>query len=387
MQDSFRVAVALRIDLPYPQNQGVFAGVHAFSREHPRWKCIIDERPDKSFVNPVGSYGRYDGVIGRGNLERVRQYEELGLPFVNTMGGMVDDPDVFGAYIDTRRTGEMAAEHLMERGFQRLAFLGMDDLPHYRAMGESFSQTVQEWGRVCDKQHVDSGTHNIPDYWLLAREQFEPFLDRLTPPVAILTILPWAARMLITLCENRDWRVPQQVAVMCIDDTRTVLEFPPQITCVDCNYERVGYEAASLLDRIMTGRQLGDRRVIVPPKGIITRESTDFFAVEDDVVAEALKYISSHPAEHLVVEQIAYALAVSPRTLQRRFKQALGRPVGDEVRRLRIELAKRMLSDEQFLVRQVAQATGFNTSANLAQVFQRELGMSPNQYRKKILGK
>lgn len=126
-------------------------------------------------------------------------------------------------------------------------------------------------------------------------------------------------------------------------------------------------------------------QVMIPPRGIITRESTDHFAVEDQLVASALQYISEHLDEKLTVEVLAYELAVSTRTLQNRFGEALGTPVSSEVRRLRLELAKRLLGEKDLLIGSIAQRAGFTSSAIMGEVFQRELGVTPSAYRKQIL--
>jgi len=80
------------------------------------------------------------------------------------------------------------------------------------------------------------------------------------------------------------------------------------------------------------------------------------------------------------------AVAVSPRSLQRRFKAVLGRPVSDEIRRLRVTMAQRLLAEKEMQVAEIARATGFSSPAILYQVFQRELGMPPGAYREQILG-
>jgi LacI family transcriptional regulator len=157
----------------------------------------------------------------------------------------------------------------------------------------------------------------------------------------------------------------------------------PKLTSLDGAEERVGYESARLLDRMISGRTPPEGPVLVPPAGIIARESTDYFAVEDATVAAALRYISNHISEPIGVEEIARGIAVAPRTLQRRFREQLGRPVVAEVRRLRVAMARRLLTDPKRSVKEIAFQTGFGDAKGLRQVFQRELGLSPSEYRKR----
>lgn len=120
---------------------------------------------------------------------------------------------------------------------------------------------------------------------------------------------------------------------------------------------------------------------------MIARQSTDYFAVDDEVVAAALRFVSGCLAEKLSLERIAREVAVSPRTLQLRFSAALGRSISDEVRRLRLTTAQRMLTDPAWRIEDVAALTGYGTSVALNHAFQRELGISPKAYRKQLVGK
>jgi len=123
--------------------------------------------------------------------------------------------------------------------------------------------------------------------------------------------------------------LPQDIAIVSLNDNRMIAELPPQITCIDHNYERVGYEAAALLERFMAGEAPPEEPLLIPPKGVIARQSTDYFAVDDEVVAASLRFVSGCLAEKLSLERIAREFAVSPRTLQLRFSAALGHSISD----------------------------------------------------------
>lgn len=380
MPEPHLIAVAFRMNMPYPYIHEVFAGVQRYAREVGTWKCVIDEQPAKSIQSDLPLRRQYDGVIARSSLPMQQALATAGLPLVNTMY-LTSGPTVPGVYVDTDAAGRLAAEHLIERGFRRLAFMGIDNVPQGQAIGRAFAQVAEEHGRACMVDAFHPGSHENPDYWSAASNHLEPFLDKLTPPVGVLTIFPWLARLCVTLCENRGWHIPQDVAMICVDNVKTVLELPPQITCIDLNYDQVGYEAGALLSRLLTVTESGAPQITVPPKGIITRESTDHYAVEDETVARALRFISENLKGKLSVEHVARHVALSPRSLQRRFDAALGRPISDEIRRLRLEMAKRLLRDGHLQIAQVADAAGFSSYIVMNRIFNRELGMSPTDYR------
>jgi LacI family transcriptional regulator len=175
------------------------------------------------------------------------------------------------------------------------------------------------------------------------------------------------------------------MAILCAHNLKAVVSVAPRISSVEPNYERVGYEAARLLDRLMAGDEPPSGPIFVAPWGIIARESTDYFAVDDAVVAAALHFVSARLGKPLRLKQIADAVMVSPRLLQQRFRAGLGRSVSDEIRRLRIEAAKRMLTEPNRQIGEIAVLCGFRNSDIMCQVFRREVGATPRQYRKQSM--
>lgn len=381
-----RIAIALRLDEPHPNHQDVFSGVRRYAAEHPGWAVVIDEHP--GFEAP--GLGKpepalpYDGVIARAQHDTQARLQRMNIPLVNTLYAYADR-GMPGVYLDVQRCGQVAAEHLVERGFRRLAYLDSGTYMQAKDIGRAFAEAAESKGHACTTHELEPGEYDNAKHWAAMRVSVGEFLDTLRPPVGLLVSLPWLARLVAGMCEQRNWHVPQQVAVICIDNLKNVVELSPQITCIDCNYEGIGYEAAVMLEQLISGKATGTPRLLVPPRGIITRESTDYFAVDDEVVAEALRYVSKNLSEKLTVDRIADEVAVSSRSLQRRFDRALGRAVSDEVRRLRLEMAKRLLSERKLAINRIAQMSGFNNSVIMGQIFQRELGMSPSAYRKRVL--
>jgi len=380
MAKTRRIALALRIDLPQPVNQETYAGVQRYARERRNWKCEIAEWP---LAEGLDQSLQFDGIISRNTGLTSSEDLRINIPYVNTRFGH-DQPGVSGVYIDAQRAGELIADHLIDRGFQRLAYLVDRDYRQADAICHAFAEACEQRGHTCTRQNFNTSARNRRDFWQAARSRLEPLFDMLEPPVGMLIAFPWMTRLAITFAEDRGWHVPQEVALVSLDNIPTVLDHPPQITSIDLNYEQVGYEAAAMLDRMMDGEQAEPQQIYVPPKGLIKRASTDYFAVEDEVVAAALRYISANLRHNLTVERLADHVAVSPRSLQLRFEAALNRPVSGEVRRLRLEAAKRLLRDESLQISQIARQVGFNSPVTINNIFHRELGMSPREYRKQL---
>lgn len=381
------IGLGLRIDQPLPRFQEVLGGIQAYAARRPHWRCVID--PFLINIEPAGEPAgvAYDGVIARASVPMAQAMRQANIPFVNTLFGTAS-ASTAGVYTDTVECGRIVSDHFHERGFRRLAYLGPPDEKQLVAIQAGFIAAAKDRGQTVATEIVndyfDRTTHE--QYWRELTAQLDRFLDRLDPPIGLFVAKAWVGRFLIELCTQRGWSVPQHVAIICAENVKNVVELPPQMTCLAIDYHRVGYEAAALLERLIEGEPAAGRNVQVPPAGIIVRESTDYFAVEDEVVAEALQFMAGRLRERLNVERIANEVAVSPSTLQRRFAAALGHGVGDEVRRLRLELAKRLLHDKHKQINQVAREAGFGSRVAMNYIFNRELGLSPTAYRRRELG-
>jgi len=118
---------------------------------------------------------------------------------------------------------------------------------------------------------------------------------------------------------------------------------------------------------------------------MVIRESTDFVTPDDDLVAAALKFISENAHRAITRDDVAAAVHAETRTLQNQFQKCLGRPIATEIHRVRIERAKRELSDGRRSLAEISEEVGFGPVARLHQIFRREVGMTPGDYRRQWL--
>jgi LacI family transcriptional regulator len=376
-----RVAIAIEIDQPYPQHQELFAGIQCYAREHTSWRCLIDEHPMYQPGRRGPSYGSYDGVIARATPKMQQRLNRVGVPFVNTLFQSARD-GVPGVYPDASKLGRAAADHLLERGFRTLCYMGEIDLHRHTAkVGRSFEVHAEKSDASCTLLRMPNPSDLDASAWLHMERALNRWIDQLKPPVALFAEEAPIARMVIQRCQEAGLDIPRDLAVLSQHNLKSVVDVAPQISSIEIDNERAGYEAARLLDRLMSGQPAPSGPLLIPPKGVVGRESTDYFAIQDKLVAQALRHIAAHLGDPLRVEDISYELAVSTRTLQSRFADALGVGVSQEIRRLRLQRAKRLLADPSLTIAQVAGACGFARAQLFSTVFRREIGMTPSEYR------
>ena len=209
------------------------------------------------------------------------------------------------------------------------------------------------------------------------------WLKALPKPVAVLADHDVAAHDLADMCQLLDLRVPDDVAILGVDDDELEcqLAFPP-LSSVAIPAQRVGFEAARLLDRLLRGKRVVQNAVYLPPVRVVTRHSTSAFAVDEPMIAAALHYIQNHAAVPLRVSTIAAALVVRRRVLERTFRTLLGRSVLAEIHRVRIEHVKELLATTDLRMSEVAAQAGLSTPQRMATLFRKITGLAPGQYRR-----
>jgi LacI family transcriptional regulator len=214
------------------------------------------------------------------------------------------------------------------------------------------------------------------------------WLTLLHKPVGVLAPNDVWAYQLLEVCRQKALRVPDDVALVGVDndDLLCGLARPP-LTSVATPAERVGYEAAALLDRLMAspGRADGAPPLPpLPPLGVVARQSTDVLMVDDPAVAAAVRFIRERACTPIGVEDLLRAVPLPRRTLERRFRAALGRGPGEEIRRTRVERARYLLGASRSSMGEVARAAGFADAKHFCVAFRRHTGQSPSSYRREF---
>jgi LacI family transcriptional regulator len=374
-----RVALVLELEWPYRRHVDVYLGTQRYARECGRWDCVIDEFPDLSPGKPA-----YDGIIARATPALAARARRCEVPLVNVWhnSSVVGVPGVFP---DFQRAGRLAAEHLLERGLRRFACVLFPGNQTHQALHRGFSARLREEDYDCSS-HAADGDHATRSaaVWQRFRTTLADWVASWQRPVGVFVAFSgYTARHLVNACNCAGLRMPEDVALVVADnDLPVCLQPPPTLTGVDLHYEQAGYEAARLLERLMNAKAPPRADLFVEPGGIQARQSTDFFAAEDELVVAAMRFIAEHVRQAIGVDDVARGVNASRRTLERRFRQVAGRCVFAEIRRLRIERAKRLLLDTDMPVKQVAHAAGFRAPVQMYQVFRHFVGVAPSEVRR-----
>jgi LacI family transcriptional regulator len=208
------------------------------------------------------------------------------------------------------------------------------------------------------------------------------WLNALPKPVAVLTWAMDRGFEILEACEQRGLDIPEDVAILAGDDDELLCEtVSPPLSGVIVPSERIGLEAASMLQRLMDQQPLDEHTRRLSPLGISTRQSTDTLAIQDPDVAEAVRFIRAKCAAPIQVDDILRHVPISRRSLERRFMKIVGRTPSDEIRRMRLSLATQLLLDTELAIPDVAYRSGFGSPQYLARLFRKHYNQSPMEFR------
>jgi LacI family transcriptional regulator len=209
------------------------------------------------------------------------------------------------------------------------------------------------------------------------------WLQKLQKPVGVMATNDVRGRQVMEACAIGGIRVPDDVAVIGADDDHILSAFTnPPLSSVALNAERGGYQAAELLDGMMSGRVKEKQLILVDPLWVVARPSTDVLAVEDRDVAVAIMFIRNNARKLIGVDDVAAHSAISRRSLEIRFQKSLGRSIREEIQRVRLSWVKQLLVETNLSLSKIAECTGFSGQSYLCDVFHRETGITLAGYRR-----
>jgi LacI family transcriptional regulator len=246
-----------------------------------------------------------------------------------------------------------------------------------------FVRRVRQAGHPC-RVYRALRLKEKPAEWERRQEDLARWVRGLEKPVGLMACTDQLGFWLIDACARAGVRVPEEAAVVGVEDDESLCAMSrPPLSSVRFNAERTGYEAAALLDALLAGRRPPRRPLLIEPVGIVSRRSSDFVAVADAPIAEALRLIRDRAAAGLTVEELLRATPLSRSSLERRMRAAIGRSPKAEILRLRYQEVKRLLSTTALSLSRIASRTGFEHVQYLCEAFRRIFGETPGRFRER----
>lgn len=364
----------------------VIEGVTRFVHESGTWSVFLEDDPAAKI--PDFSRGHFDGVIADLDDPRIPKcVAELKIPVVG-IGGIEPccplNLSVSTVGTDNRKVARLAAEYMLRLGLQSFGYCGIHGQtvdPWNCERQKAFAECLREEGYACS---VYAGRYHPSHSWEQLQESLFAWLKPLPKPVGVLAANDVRARHVLEACRRFGLRVPDDVAVVGVDNDELICELAsPPLTSIVQGTEEIGYRAAGLLDRLMRRTSRRVQNLLIDPVVIIERASTDLVATTDRVVAAALTFIRQEACHGVGVPQVARGIGVSRSTLDGHFKQIIGRTVHEEIQRVQLNAARNLLVTTALSLEEIARRVGLCHAQYFSSLFRRVCGQTPGQYRRR----
>ena len=318
---------------------------------------------------------RFDGIIAYIQSEAERCFLlQTGLPTV-----LIEDlfdpvnpkhrKGVASIICDHVAEGRTAATYFLARHFSNFAFVGVSGKVIWSELRRrGFEEELRKHGLKCAV--------------FSEKRKLGIWLKSLPKPCAIFAARDMRAREVIDAAEEFGIAVPQEIAVLGVDNDEILCATArPGISSIPSFDRSLGYAAGRVLNALMTGRSNGGE-IRTRHANVVSRQSTETDAIDDPFVKKAIIWIRSHVDEDLNVAKIADAIGYSACALQERFAHSLGTTVSETVRRFRVAKARELLTGTSLPIEEIALRCGFSCTSHLCLRMREAEGVTPLVYRR-----
>ncbi|KQW93664.1 AraC family transcriptional regulator [Massilia sp. Root418] len=386
---------AHRIALLFNANKSfdreVTAGIAAYlGSTRAAWDLFLEE----DFRLRLAGIERWqgDGIIADFDDPAVAAaLSRCSVPVVAVGGSYSDEADyprgVPYVATDNFKLIKLARDHLIDVGLHRFAMFSLPKAKENRWAQERENAFLNLMQEDQMEGEIFRGCETSASSWDEAVQGQIAWLRSLPKPIGIIGVTDARARQLLQACTIAGIEVPEQVALIGIDNdplVRMLTRIP--LSSVIQGAQEMGRTAAHLLDQMLHGVRLADTRIQVPPAGINVFASSQHQPVKHPHVMRARHFIRQYACQGIKTHQVAEYVGVSRSSLEAYFRQELGCSVHDVILRFKLDAAKAGLECGERSIADVALGCGFTSTQYMHLVFKRELGCTPRAYRDRALG-
>ena len=377
-----KVAILMLVNKEYDRQ--MIAGISKFAIENDRWSVYLED--DARAKIPAKGQWRGHGIIADLDDRAIaRTVARLRIPVVG-LGGFSEKSlvprNIPYVASDSDVIGRIGADHLLACRMTRFAFCGVRKNAYnsWSVIRErAFVKRLAAFGFDCS---VYRGRQSTARKWESLQDGLVEWLDNLETPLGLMACDDVRARHIVEACHSLGRRIPDDVAVLGVDnDPMMCMLSTPPLTSIEQGTFRIGYLAASLIDRMMRSNRKVPRWTIVKPVGVIERQSTSVLHVANDDVRRALQFIRNNVRTGIQVMDVARHVDLSRTKLEGLFARFVGRSTHEEIRNIRVTVAQQLLVQTSLPLRVIAEHAGFGSEQYFSTAFRKLIGVTPGNYR------
>ena len=367
-------------------------GIFNYARLYGPWHLhLVHGRAGEQRPELFTDWAFYDGIIvGQMMFGLVDALQRARKPTIlmDPLDDMMQRGSPFATFSctldDSDSVGKTGADYFIERGYRHFAYVGKFLNRNWSVRrGEHFAKRIREAGFDCHLYRVPE----TPCEGRVEEKIIIEWLCALPNPVALLAAMDSRAHQVIELCAESGLRVPQDLAVLGIDDDELLCNGSiPTLSSIRRDTELCGFQAANMLDRLMRRGTRKREVFLYGVREIVTRDSTRKHTVPiDPIVHKAREFIRINAGTGIGVPDIIKHLHVSRRLAETRFRRVCGHSLLDEIQNARLERVERLLKETNLPLSEVCIGGGYSTDVHLRRIFKRRFGCSMRDYRAQML--
>ncbi|HEX4342853.1 MAG TPA: DNA-binding transcriptional regulator [Verrucomicrobiae bacterium] len=376
--------VALIIESSVSYGRSILQGIARYMSSHHRWSVYFEQHELGTPPPAWLASSHWDGILCRPTDPALaRRLKHMKVPTVD-LNDLHDGLKLPWVGSNHHTIGRLGASHFVERGFRNFAFCGFSNELWAAQRRDGFRSTVEKEKQPIPVYESSWRGSNV-SRWDLEIKHIGKWLAGLPKPVGVMACNDARALHVLDACQQADILVPEEVAVVGVDNEEIFCELcNPALSSVAPDAERIGYQAAELLDQLMSGQSPPCRRILIDPIRVVTRRSSDTLAIKDRTVAAAIRYISDQALHGCTVADVVKFVRASRSFLERKFRQHLKRSPQAEIRRIQADRIKQLLTETDYTLERISELSGFEHPEYMSVVFKRLFDQTPGQYRKQM---
>ena len=355
--------IILDIEIIWGYSRGLMCGIMRYSDEYGPWSFYTNPGKRERIFPHLENWDCDGIVISDLSYKRNREHIPSHVPVISIYEKA--ESGNISVAPDSLKAGQVGAEYLLGLGFKNFAFCSFCDRTWSKEREKGFIERLSNDGY---KAHLFRCTYaRYQRNWISECENLVQWLKDLPKPLAIMACNDIMGREVIEVCKKNTFHIPQDVAVLGVDNDEMICEFSnPPLSSILYYTEAAGYEAARNLDLLMKGQESEKSKIEVAVHEITERQSTNILYIKDPLVAEAVCFIRRSAQKAVKVDDVVTHVSTSRRNLERRFKKTLNCTILEELKRSRIDIITHMLLETDDSITQIARSIGLMSSKNLS---------------------
>lgn len=375
--------ILLLTDFSSGYSRSLLRGIVRYSKEHGPW--VFYRMPlyyrelygDDGVVQWANKW-KADAVIAQLENVDIEKLNKLKIPIIiqNYKERADKTCNITGDYF---KTGEMAADFFLDRGFSNFAYYGFKDTIWSRERADGYRSRIEEHGYALSMLNNNNKKN---EHWSFDLPLLSNWLLSLPKPIALFACDDSFASQITETCKIYNISVPEEIAVLGVDNDELICNISdPPLSSIVLDVENGGYRAAEMLHQLMDKHILETFNIVIPPIRIEQRQSTERYATDDKYILKVIEYIKEHFENAISINDLLRIVPFSRRVLEIRFKKEMGISIYQYLLQYRVEQFADLLIKTDKPLAELAAICGFDDYRNVARVFFKYKKTTPLQYR------